>query len=250
VSAPVVDGVDDPPVAPDEASPLPPADRPARPRRRRRLVRSLVAVIAVVLVAVAVWLVGWSPVLAVRDVRVVGVDDPAAVQAVLDAASIPTGVPLVRIDTNAPQAAVGELPWVASVDVRRGWPSEVVVAVEVRTPVAVVAGTSDVVDASGVSFTALDQAVAGLPTVRATGDGLATAAAVLAALPPDLADRVVSATASSRDDVALTLRSGSLVRWGSDEQMQEKAQALRALLTRKRAMYDVSAPSLVTTFRP
>jgi cell division protein FtsQ len=72
---------------------------------------------------------------------------------------------------------------------------------------------------------------------------------VLAALPPDLAARVVSVGASTRDDVTLTLRSGALVRWGSVDQADFKAEVLRALLRQKRLMYDVSAPELATTFR-
>ena len=73
--------------------------------------------------------------------------------------------------------------------------------------------------------------------------------AVLAALPADISARLVSISATTRDDVALTLRSGALVRWGSAQQPEFKAEVLRALLRHKRAVYDVSAPELPTTFR-
>jgi cell division protein FtsQ len=72
---------------------------------------------------------------------------------------------------------------------------------------------------------------------------------VLQSLPPDLRDRVVSLSATTRDDVDLILRSGDEVRWGSADQAEMKAEVLRVLLKRKADMYDVSAPELPTTFR-
>ncbi len=50
------------------------------------------------------------------------------------------------------------------------------------------------------------------------------------------------------DDVALTLRSGDLVRWGSVEDADLKASVLAALMKRKASVYDVSAPRLPTTY--
>jgi cell division protein FtsQ len=73
--------------------------------------------------------------------------------------------------------------------------------------------------------------------------------AVLASLPRNLSRRVVAASATSRDDVDLTFRSGDVVRWGSAERSEFKSEVLRALLRRKADLYDVSAPELPTTFR-
>jgi cell division protein FtsQ len=189
-----------------------------------------------------------SPVLSVKDVRVIGTDGAQA-QQVLATASVPIGVPLARFDATAAQAAVLALPWVASAEVRRGWPNEVVIAVVARTPIALLSGTSKVVDAEGSAFDPSGPPPAGLPTVTGAGVGLQSATAVLASLPADLATRVTSLSASTRDDVELTLRGGSLVRWGSTEQSAFKAEVLRALMRRKQALYDVTAPELPTTFR-
>ena len=233
----------------------PPIDAPVvaldfrdRSGRRRRLVRVAILVAVAVLSAAVVWVVGYSPALAAKQVRVIGVEGAAADQ-VRAAAAIPVGLPLARINTAQAQAAVLALPWVASAEVRRGWPSEVVIAIEPRVAIAALAGTADAVDASGIAFTPLGPVDARLPRVRATGVGLVTAMAVLADLPEDLARRVVLVTATTRDNVELTLRSGALVRWGSHEQAGFKADVLRALLRDKREMYDVSAPELPTTFR-
>jgi cell division protein FtsQ len=218
-----------------------------RPRRRRR--RRVALVIVLILLAVAaVWTVWFSSILSVRQVRVVGAD-AAMADAALAAAAVPTGVPLARIDAARAERAVDALPWVAAAEVRRGWPSEVVVAVTPRVPIAVRSGTRSVVDADGVAFDAVGPLPKDLPKVTAEGVALAEAMAVLSSLPPDLARRVVAVSATTRDDVDLTFRSGDLIRWGSAGQAEFKAEVLRALMQRRADLYDVSAPELPTTFR-
>lgn len=234
--------------APTIDQPVATVDFRDRSGRRRRLVRALVIVLIASLFAAAVWVVGFSTVLAAKEVRVIGVEGVAADQ-VRSVAAIPVGVPLARIDTGRAQAAVLALPWVATADVRRGWPGEVVIAVEARVAIAALEGSADAVDATGTAFAPLGRVDPALPRVRATGVGLATAMAVLSGLPDDLARRVALVAATTRDNVELTLRSGALVRWGSQDQADFKAEVLRALLREKRDMYDVSAPELPTTFR-
>ena len=72
---------------------------------------------------------------------------------------------------------------------------------------------------------------------------------VLTSLPDDIRQKVVSLKATTRDDVELTLKSSAIVRWGSAEQAELKAEVTRALLKRKAKIYDVSAPELPTTFK-
>ncbi len=233
------------PGAPDSRRPVS-VDFTDRRRRRRRRLSILAIVLALVAIGVGVWVVLFSSALAVETVRVAGAEGTSADE-VLAAAAIPTGVPLARVDTGTAQAAVAGLPWVAAVEVRRGWPREVVIAVEPRTAIARV-GEGSVVDAAGVVFDPVGEVPRGLPRVDADGVGLQTAMAVLDSLPADLLRKVVSVSATTRDDAELTLRSGALVRWGSAEQPAFKADVLRALMRKPKDMYDVSAPELPTTF--
>lgn len=221
-----------------------------RPRLSRCQRRVLLVVTAALLAIVVVWLVWFSSVLSVREVRVAGVEGPRASE-VLAVAGVPVGVPLARLDVTSAEQRVRELPWVASVEIRRGWPSEAVVAVEPRVPVAALESDPrlSAVDASGVVFTAAEPLPRRFPRLRAEGPALEAAVAVLQSLPPDIRDRVVTVAATTRDDVDLFLRSGDEVRWGSADQAEVKADVLRALLKRKADMYDVSAPELPTTFR-
>ena len=242
-----------------------PTDAPRRPlrlvargsRARRRWLRLLGLLLAVAVLVGVVWAVWFSSLLAAQQVRVTGVTGARA-DAVLAAAALPVGQPLARIETQPAEDAVRALPWVATAEVRRGWPSELVVAVTTREPVAVLidaAGATGgsvrrAVDAEGVVFDPEGALPKGLPRVTAAGDGLAEAMAVLASLPPDLARKVVSVEATTQDDVLLRLRSGDQVRWGSADQAAFKADVLRALLgSRKADLYDVSAPEMPSTWR-
>ena len=215
--------------------------------RRRRLLRGGAILLSVVLIGLVIWLVWYSSVLAVKAVRVVGVTGSQATS-VLVAAGIPMGEPVARVDADGAQEAVLRVPWVASAEIRRGWPNEIVIAVSPRTPIAIDAASRKGVDVTGVVFDTAEPLPPTMPKVKATGVGLITAMAVLAGLPEDLAGKVESLSAGTRDDVDLVLRSGAQVHWGSADQAEYKARVLRALLKHKKDVYDVTAPELPTTF--
>ncbi|MBK9741310.1 MAG: FtsQ-type POTRA domain-containing protein [Actinobacteria bacterium] len=217
--------------------------------RRRTRLRVVGAGLGILAVGLLVWIAFFSSLLSATSIRIVGVDGAPA-DAAAAAAAVPLGVPLARLDAGAAERAVLRLPWVSSVEVRRGWPNEVVIAVEPRVAIAArtVDGARQAVDRDGVVFDLVGAVPKGLPTVDAEGIGLASAMAVLATLPADIAARVASLSATTRDDVDLVLRSGTTVRWGSVEQTDFKAEVLRALMRHKRDVYDVSAPELPTTF--
>ena len=216
-------------------------------RRRRRII--IACVLAVLVLAGAIWLLWFSSVLTVKQVRVVGVEGTLADQA-LATAAVPVGIHLARLDTDAAAARVLELGWVATAEVRRGWPSEAVVAVTPRSPIAAMKNsTTSGVDAEGVAFDVDPSVLKGLPLVDATDDALVESMKVLVSLPPDIAKRVDAVAAQSKDSVELTLRSGDLVRWGSAERAEEKVAVLRALMDRRAEVIDVTSPETPTIFR-
>lgn len=222
-----------------------------RVSKRRKKIWLFVLPALVILVGVLIWLVWFSSVFAVKDVevvdsagRILSADQIAQVQ---DAANIPLNQPIARIDSDTAAQAVANLPWVSSVEVRRGWPNEVVVALDIRIPLARVKGLgpSQGVDAQGVIFDSLN--LDGLPLIEATGAPLVSAVEVVAKLPANLAQKVVRIRAESIDSIELDLKSGSTVRWGSADEPEFKAAVLDALLMRRAQIYDVSAPELPTT---
>lgn len=221
-------------------------------RRPWRLV--LTWVTAVVVVAGLVWLVGWSALLGVRDVEVVGVSGEEAA-AIAELVEVPTGTPLARVDTDAVADRVRERITVAEVSVRRTWPGTLSVEVVPRTASLVVKnpqGRLEVVDAEGVAFREVSKAPAGVPVVTATGskgttrEALQSSLALLDALPNDLSKDVRAVTVSSADLVTFTLGTRTVV-WGSGEESPRKVAILRALLTTKAKVIDVSAPDTPVT---
>ncbi len=206
----------------------------------------------VLAVGSAVWLVWFTPVFAVKEVQVV-VDSPGEILSadqiaqVQTAANISLNEPIAKLDTDTAAQAVANLPWVSAVEVRRGWPNEVVVALDLRIPLARVkdVGPSQGVDAQGIIFESSN--LAGLPLIQATGAPLVSALEVVAGLPENLAKKVVRIRAESIDSIELDLKSGSTVRWGSADEPELKAAVLDALLLRRAQIYDVSAPELPTT---
>ena len=87
-----------------------------------------------------IWLVWFSQVFAVKEFRVVGsreeilsAEQIAQVQA---SAKIKLDDRIATLDTDAAAQAIVDLAWVSAVEVRRGWPNEVVVALDLRIPLA------------------------------------------------------------------------------------------------------------------
>jgi cell division protein FtsQ len=205
----------------------------------------------VIALGVLIWLIWFSSVFAVKDVQVVdsageilSADQIAQVQT---AANIALNQPIAQLDTDTAAQAVANLGWVSAAEIRRSWPNEVVVAVDLRIPLAriKVDGLNQAVDARGFVFdsTGLD----GLPLIEATGPPLVSAVEVVASLPANLAKKIVRIRAESIDSIELDLKSGSTVRWGSADEPEFKAAVLDALLSHRAQIYDVSAPELPTT---
>ncbi|MEV0968630.1 cell division protein FtsQ/DivIB [Microtetraspora glauca] len=202
-------------------------------------------------VGAATWLVFFSSVLGVRDVRVTG---SARVPAddVRRASGVAPGTPLARVDLEEVERRVAALTQVESVRVDRGWPGTLQVAVVERTPVAVakVNGRAMTMDRYGV---VLGEAgvTARLPLLRVqrpAPDDVATRSAltVLTALPERLRARVSEVGAPSPSSVSLLLADGREVTWGDAGRSAEKTRVLQSLLKTRAASYDVSSPDVVT----
>jgi cell division protein FtsQ len=228
-----------------------PADLSAA-RRSRRMRWWLIA--AGVLVAAAViglaYLVYGTHVLAVRTIIVRGAT-VVKVQDILTAADVPIGTPLARVDVGAVRNRVEALPRVSTVEVRRGWPHQLVIVVHEYTPVAVTmsGGKWFMVDPSGIAFMPAPK-VSGLPQVQGSSIPARAAAIVVAKSLPRSISRYVELTRAKRaDQVELLLSDKSVVLWGDTGQAANKAQVLLPLLAVPAKKYDVSVPSAPSVTR-
>jgi cell division protein FtsQ len=117
-----------------------------------------------------------------------------------------------------------------------------------REAVAVVerGGSWRGLDADGVLFRRYPSRPTSLPVLRMgarTGaDALAEAARVAGALPAPIAARVAHVQVDTVDTIALRLRDGRTVRWGSAAESAAKAEVLTVLLRQKAPLYDVTVP--------
>ncbi len=224
----------------------------ARVQRQRRW-RVVVIMAVLALVGCAVWAVWFSSLLSVQRVSVIGLSTEGELvggQEVRSAASIALGTPIAQLDTNAAQGRIAQLPWVDTVEVRRAWPNDIVIAVSERIPIAVLED-EDVkrgIDARGNVFDPPGGLWLTDPVIRGQEDSIVEAVDVVSSLPDDLLRRVRVIQAVSVDDIRLELGNESIVRWGNADEAEFKAEVLRSLLPRRAASYDVSAPSLPATF--
>ncbi|MFE4079899.1 FtsQ-type POTRA domain-containing protein [Paenarthrobacter sp. YIM B13468] len=226
---------------------------PKGKRKRRLLLWTLSIVTAVVAVLIAGAI--YSPVLAVRTITVDGTKllTPEDVQKALSGME---GKPLPQVSEQEVNELLKPLVQVRSATVEARPPSELLVHVNERVPVALLKqGDSFVmVDVDGVQLGATqDQSAVALPLIDAgagaTNTGLFKAiAAVLNTLPADVLARMSTASAASPDAVELKLVDGKTVVWGNAEDKELKAKALEALLKMPPDpkvpvnVYDVSVP--------
>ena len=225
--------------------------RRSRHRRATWIAVGAVTVLLVASVAVAVF----SPLLSLQQIRVEGTDrvDAAQVQAAVDDQ---LGTPLALIDFGRLTTDLEQFPLIASYVTETAPPHTLVIRVTERQPIATVAAGDgfELVDPAGIVVQRLDARQDGVPLVDVGGaalDGTAyrSAAEVLLALPVTLRSTVDTVTASTADDVTLTLTTGEQVVWGSADQSERKAQVLAGLIADQAKRdpaasveFDVSAP--------
>lgn len=219
-------------------------------RRRRRMIWGGIGG-AVVLLALVVYLVAFSPVLAARQVAVNGTT-LLSVDQVTQAAAVELGVPLARQDTAAIAARVGDLAPVREVSVSRSYPDTVTIDVTERTLTYQLAGAGavDWVDDEGIVFNSTPAATDGVIQVSAgeADDRLRRDIATVVTGIPDAVRPLVSLiTAEAVDGITLELSDGRTVVWGSADESDLKGEVLAALLSVEAEVYDVSAPRHPTT---
>lgn len=223
---------------------------------RRTRVRQRQVLAGVCIAAIFATVIGFSvfsPVLALKEITVVGAErvDAEAVRSALDSQ---LGTPLAMLNFDEITTELSGFALIRSYTTQSLPPHTLVVTIVEREPIgAVDDGTRfAVVDAAGVVIESVTDRPAGVTLIDAGDPDLenpafASAVEVLLALEPDVRARVDSVTASTEDDVTLLLGAGAQsVIWGSSARSEFKARVLAALVATQPATasieYDVSAP--------
>lgn len=235
---------------------VPPSARRFMARARQRRMQAALpwAVTAAVLVVAGLlgWLLFGTSVLRVREVRVVGAQTMAPAQ-VLQAAAVPTTMPLARVDLDEVRDRVQALAPVDRAVVSRSWPGTLRIEVVERTPTAGVPVGQQyaLIDDEGVPFHTVDRLPDGLPMARLAQPGpgdvnTRAALTVLSALTAELREQLLAISVLAPAQVRLELRRERTVIWGDDTQSEAKARVATVLLAHKGATIDVSAPEVVS----
>lgn len=224
-------------------------------RQRRRRAVWLVSIGAVILVAAGTIGAAYSPLLAVETVTVVGAEqlDPVAVA---DALSDQVGRPLPLVSDSEIKAALVGFPLVESYTVEARPPHELVIRVVERTPVGVIESSAGytLVDAAGVALSTTPTPAPGSPLLTVTGgvssDAFDAVGRVIRSLPPEIMVQVTEVSATSPNDVTLTLGgTGTRVVWGSAQDSAMKSLVLQTTMLSRPAntvaVYDVSSAEAV-----
>lgn len=230
-----------------------------RRTRRRRIAWFTSVGLVLALVGMSLGAV-YSPLLALRDIRVNGTVslDPAQI---VDAVDGQLGTPLALLDEQLLREQLSAFTLIRSYSTEILPPGTLIVHIVERTPLGVrVNGSAfDIVDAAGVVLGSVPQRPDGLPliqlgTLDADSAAGRSVAEVLGAMPEELRMQVDAIAATTRDDVTLALvGSTQRVEWGSAADSERKAKVLAALLAIHGAAgpgsYDVSAPG-TAVFQP
>jgi cell division protein FtsQ len=243
-------------------------DAPPRPRVRSPWRTAFFGLAGLSVIAVIAWVVLGSPLLVVRQVTVHGTSLVPASE-VLAAAGVPVGTSLVSVNTGQVAQRVETIRQVASATVAKDWPDTLAITVTERVPamaVRMAAGGFDLVDPTGVIVRWSAARPAGLPLYLTSVPGtalrgdarLATAAAVIAELPPWLSRQLAQLSAAGPpapadpaaggpDQVTLYLRDHKTIVWGGTDRAADKSRELAILLRGGASYLDVSAPGTVVT---
>ena len=199
------------------------------------------AFVAVALLAGAVYGLGYSKLLPVRKIEILGTSQQAYLINLLesDSSHLIVGKPIARVDLRVIRNILLHISWIGSVSVHRDWlHGEIRIELLERQPIAQFTNASGGItffDREGTEFTTL-ATTAKLPTIKfATTDPKARSAValLLAQLPQDVLQGLSGMRVSSPQflEMSTTIASQDLtIRWGNSEEIPLKVKVLRALL--------------------
>ncbi|WP_144873336.1 FtsQ-type POTRA domain-containing protein [Microbacterium sp. 1.5R] len=221
-------------------------------RSRRRRIVWLSAIGAAVLLVGGSVAAAYSPLFAVEKITVVGATT-------LDAASVETaladqlGTPLALVDSSEVKASLLAFPLIETYALEANPPHDLTVRIVERTPVGVIRSDAGytLVDAAGVALSTTSDQPAGQPVLDIAGgtDSAAfeTAGLVVRSVPADVRAALVGVSATTPDDVTLTLDTGLRIVWGDSENSPMKSEVLaKTLISAPGATsIDVTSPHAV-----
>ena len=199
-------------------------------------------------------MLGWSDVLGVSSIEVVGAERAPETYVVLSS-GIEAGTPMARVDTAEAERRISEMRVIGDVTVERIWPSTVRITVTERRAVTVAhrGDTLRLVDAEGIDFAVTRAVPRRLPLLDVDLDSagpeqVAAGLAVVQGLPPGRGPpRGHGEGADTRRRPAAAAVGRGRVLGGQRARRRTRPRCCRRCSRRQADRYDVRAPDSPTT---
>ena len=204
--------------------------------------KPLLVILVILLFAGASYVLGWSSILTVREIKITGTN-AYLVQ------YVSKGERLARVESRSIEALYKEIDFIKDVQVSRNWLTGTVsIAITERTPIAIY--NNMYIDAEGKSFPKVAAQDKHLPTIYAPeAQKAVTAVALYNELPTEVTDHLTKLTVTSDENYLLEINAGNRtmhVRWGTSIENTLKAKVYLALMQRpensKITVVDLTAP--------
>lgn len=219
-----------------------------KPYIRQRIIFSLILVLAI---SSTLIYIGWySNLLIVKNVEVRG-NQVVPTEIITETAQISLNTQLLRVPINNVVERLQTISQIDRAEVRRGWPSTLVIDVTERVPVALtdIPEGRFLVDESGFPYLLASTEV-NLPLISGPDDpSRLLSISVWQSFPDWLKAEIVSINADDASSVSMMMTSGRKVIWGDVNQSSEKSAVLKVLRRMAGSTYDVSTPQ-VPVIRP
>ena len=198
-----------------------------------------------IVVGLAVYLL---PVFRVNNIEITG-NEHSSEEQVEEAAGVPQGSNLLRVNAHETALKVSDLPWVDKATVGRSLPNTLVIELEERVVAAFVDAEDGphLIDTKGREFI-IDQPPAEAVEITGewTSDTLSDPVEVLSAIPTELRTRIARLDVVEPFVMRVHMDDGRTITWGANEDNKNKARALATVLQMEGDNWNISNPSVVS----
>jgi cell division protein FtsQ len=214
-----------------------------RKKIRRRIV--FVILLSAAITSTVLYIGYYSNLFIIKKIDVRGANQ-VPVQLITDTAQISLNTQLLRVPTSIVVERLTTISQIGRAEVRRGWPSTLVIEVTERIPLALADTPAGrfLVDASGIAYLPAP-GDANFPLISGPDDA-SRSVSILAwqSFPDWLKAEVVITNTDNPNSIWFTLTSGRKVIWGDLTKAEEKSAVLKVLRRMAGSIYDVSTPEV------
>jgi len=209
--------------------------------------------VAAIVLGCLAYILGWSSLLTVQDVKVFGAPNVKSAIALKVQSSIVSGQKLARLEPRVITQKLQKIDWIENVKVSRNWINrKVEIRITPRLPIASLG--SRFIDINGKIFSLESAPSRTLPVLKtSTAEAAKFAISLLVALPSEIRSELRGLKALNQNSATLILHNSRTARprtftviWGDENSMDFKVKVYKSLLALPEnsniSLIDLSAP--------